>query len=649
MVVCRKCGDWFERLGGRETDSDADRIRRRLGGPVSLALGTAALFFYFIVLPDGVSSLQIGYWIIIAGSYIGPLFLLSRVSTAATMGGMILCCTAGALAFDLAAAARLRPRAWGYVVIALDACLVFSLHSAWQSSLIAITLLYLAVERVEAAVHFGFYSAGTTMDVVEGCDCSSPPCAVLWSAAFVDGGMFAVILLTDFVLTHGFAAGLRRQVALVDASIEAAGQVSAALACFDLDAAGGVLEKAGGQLPEGLACSLRQLLRNLASYRPYLPQSCFEAQDSDGGEDGQEDSGSAPRAATDEGLPTKSFSSRQDRLVSIAPSQLSSSVQSESPADSTARRGSSDHAAGPSARGVRQPQTRRVTLLARNSCGLLESAALCDAQAVGEWLAAEVDRFQSTVAAQGGVPDLLSGDHLGASFGALRVQGTQRESAVRAAVALAVPVAGAGELGARRITTAVCCGKALCGDFGSAAAQRFMIIGAVGAFLPALERAAAAWSVRALVDAAVAADAEHIWNCRLRKRVTFPKLSGAPIGLWEIVRAKPSVLASEWMYEMADAGPNPWQCYNEAVEAWCNKGSAEALLDAVAVSLAVLPRGAVADALAALRDHALSGADPPQGPLTAAAYAGEPAPIGLLSSHPPGDAQSRSQSAVLEW
>eukprot|EP00665_Eupelagonemidae_sp_cell47_P017417 gene17417-biopygen4248 len=68
-----------------------------------------------------------------------------------------------------------------------------------------------------------------------------------------------------------------------------------------------------------------------------------------------------------------------------------------------------------------------------------------------------------------------------------------------------------------------CSGQALCGDFGSAAQQQFMVIGWVSSLVAVTERVATRWGVRVLVDAAVRADVELHWNCRLRDQVVYAK------------------------------------------------------------------------------------------------------------------------------
>eukprot|EP01062_Namystynia_karyoxenos_P039446 TRINITY_DN2866_c0_g2_i4.p1 TRINITY_DN2866_c0_g2~~TRINITY_DN2866_c0_g2_i4.p1 ORF type:complete len:646 (+),score=109.74 TRINITY_DN2866_c0_g2_i4:183-1940(+) len=566
---------------------------------------------------------QVGFALVFVASFVGVAMLLcSKFSTTVIVSGIILVDSAGALGWDWTGASLLRPQSWGLVVVALDASLVFSLPPIVHKMIIMGTLLYLAVERAEASARFGFYTAGNPEGgMISACDCSSPPCATPGPRAAVDFMKSSVVLLTDFVLTRGFATALQQQVAMVDASVSVAAQVSDALARFDLDEAGTALGGAAGEvLPPGLSGSLRQLLHNLASYRPYLPQSCLEETEEGPAEsDGAHGTPTTGGACPEMGVDSVCSEDGQPRM-SHASSAFSGA--------SHARRSSGAVAPIERSRGNRAAARRSVTLLARNTSGMLAAPELAHNVSVSDWLAEEVERFQSAVSAQGGVSDLLSGDHFTASFGALRVQGTQRECAVRVAVNVSTAASGVGELGALRVTSAVCSGRALCGDFGSDAARRFMIIGGVSSFIVAMERAAAAWRAGTLLDAVVHQDTTSSWHCRLRKRVTFPKLSPKPIGLWEVTQpAEGAQHNDEWMYEMESAQKNPWEAYNNAVMSWCEEKREAAL--AVVEAALLLQDGAVAEALHALRKQVQEGTAAPEGPLTAGALAGDPSPLSL--------------------
>eukprot|EP01062_Namystynia_karyoxenos_P059727 TRINITY_DN51146_c0_g1_i1.p1 TRINITY_DN51146_c0_g1~~TRINITY_DN51146_c0_g1_i1.p1 ORF type:complete len:752 (+),score=193.17 TRINITY_DN51146_c0_g1_i1:62-2257(+) len=295
------------------------------------------------------------------------------------------------------------------------------------------------------------------------------------------------------------------------------------------------------------------------------------------------------------------------------------------------------------------PHQARLTLLHCNRSGMLAALAQGGMQHadLSSWMAAEVGRFCAKVLAQRGVVDLLSADHLHANFGVLRNLGAHRMAAVRCAHSICSSApdrlslqevqsdddAGAAGLGALPVTSAVCTGVAVCGDFGSDAARRFMVLGGVSSFMVVAERIAAGWDVDVLTDSEVQSDAQMLWDLRLRKMVIFPKISPRPAGLWELCDAKlegKKASQTEWMYELNAAPPNPWAPYNTAVVQWCMHGAEAAL---AVVDAADTPQSAaVDDALAALRaalavSEPGSAAGPPLCAVPAAAGVGDPAPL----------------------
>eukprot|EP01062_Namystynia_karyoxenos_P039447 TRINITY_DN2866_c0_g2_i5.p1 TRINITY_DN2866_c0_g2~~TRINITY_DN2866_c0_g2_i5.p1 ORF type:complete len:616 (+),score=94.88 TRINITY_DN2866_c0_g2_i5:93-1940(+) len=503
-------------------------------------------------------------------------------------------------------------RTWSLTVLVMDVQLATGVPRRFQAVALHLTALWVVLAAVENGTRLGMYDAWLVKDAgdIARVDCADPPCATGPSSIFAGFSVPLVVLYTDFFATRHFAEGLQRGKAKAVLSVHAVDQVVGHLVHFDLFSAEKALRDTAACLDDGLVDSLHLLLKNLSSYKPYLPQSCFENMDD-----------AVPSVS--EGTTQGTLDPCQSRSSGDAAASPRTSVPSSPrvyiepcvPNDMLPNR-------------VRQPQRRRATLLACNCCGLLAALAQCDAEAASSWLEAEVGRFADAVQVRGGVTDLLSGDHFTASFGALRAQGTLKESAVRVAVKLSTAASGVGELGALRVTSAVCSGRALCGDFGSDAARRFMIIGGVSSFIVAMERAAAAWRAGTLLDAVVHQDTTSSWHCRLRKRVTFPKLSPKPIGLWEVTQpAEGAQHNDEWMYEMESAQKNPWEAYNNAVMSWCEEKREAAL--AVVEAALLLQDGAVAEALHALRKQVQEGTAAPEGPLTAGALAGDPSPLSL--------------------
>eukprot|EP00756_Hemistasia_phaeocysticola_P031731 Hpha_TRINITY_DN16371_c6_g8::TRINITY_DN16371_c6_g8_i1::g.58569::m.58569 len=162
--------------------------------------------------------------------------------------------------------AELRP--WAFVVLALDVALVFK-RDRMPGFIIPFVLLYMAAMGLESFHRFGLYEAGywgTTGVEISSCNCASPPCSSSLTLVIFRFANVCAIFLGDFYFTRGFSKGMRLQLRRVEASVQVAGEVTAALARYDVDAAEKAID-GGEDLPEELAESFRRLLSNLRSYQ----------------------------------------------------------------------------------------------------------------------------------------------------------------------------------------------------------------------------------------------------------------------------------------------------------------------------------------------------------------------------------------------
>eukprot|EP01062_Namystynia_karyoxenos_P020604 TRINITY_DN177_c0_g1_i5.p2 TRINITY_DN177_c0_g1~~TRINITY_DN177_c0_g1_i5.p2 ORF type:complete len:174 (+),score=42.26 TRINITY_DN177_c0_g1_i5:367-888(+) len=152
-----------------------------------------------------------------------------------------------------------------------------------------------------------------------------------------------------------------------------------------------------------------------------------------------------------------------------------------------------------------------------------------------------------------------------------------------------------------------------------------MVIGGVSSLVNMMERVAASWGTATLIDSAVHRECEQFWSCRLRKCVKFSKMeTSTPIGLWEVLAERLSITeCAEWMYDLANAEPNPWARYNEVILKWCTCSQAIAL-ELLARDDQGARSPAADDALQALREAIQQGAEPPICVLDSAALVGEP-------------------------
>eukprot|EP01065_Artemidia_motanka_P039949 TRINITY_DN4935_c0_g2_i1.p1 TRINITY_DN4935_c0_g2~~TRINITY_DN4935_c0_g2_i1.p1 ORF type:complete len:614 (+),score=85.79 TRINITY_DN4935_c0_g2_i1:75-1844(+) len=353
-----------------------------------------------------------------------------------------------------------------------------------------------------------------------------------------------LVLLVDYALTRGFAKSMREQKNMVYASIEVSEVAAVMLSRYQTDDAKLLMESAGAErMPEGLRAALLQLVENLAMYRPYLPQSCrSRGPDSEGDDTSDGDASLAALAA-----PT-------------AQRQRSASLDTDSPAD-------------PKLAGLAvEVKNRRVSMVAVNSRSFLRAAH--DSFTVSARLRSEVDAFVGEVAAERGVLDLVSGDHMFANFNASRICPTHRVSAARVAWGMFKTRRGSSSAAwdHHGHTACACSGQVLCGDFGTSDALRFMIIGGVFNTVQCLERVAAQQDA-VLVDNTIRADIGFEFYTLLVERVSFTKRCPQPFMLWRLTsKVSPGDELTEWMYAIATQPPNPHEDWNEKFEKWLKFG-----------------------------------------------------------------------------
>eukprot|EP01062_Namystynia_karyoxenos_P009149 TRINITY_DN13229_c1_g1_i1.p1 TRINITY_DN13229_c1_g1~~TRINITY_DN13229_c1_g1_i1.p1 ORF type:complete len:583 (+),score=108.07 TRINITY_DN13229_c1_g1_i1:100-1848(+) len=575
---------WILRRVVRPDDDREAEVRKKLSiiwTPVAFGgiLGATQLARY----PVSVACFLLGMSTVLLFLFV---FMLTtrRMPQSFLEIGMVICVVLVVIGDWGAAAGVGYVRIWPGAVLIMDVLLTLGSKHWVQFICLINTAVWLVVSTLEDSYRLGLYdidgwSEQPIQVYEERTNCGKLPCATGLAGGMTKFIFYFACLFVDYSATRGFAEGQRREQERVGAMVVIAGRVARLLAAYKVAEAELIVAEDGGALPPDFRVAFELQLANLKSYRPYLPDSLMAHRD-ESSEIVPPSSPTAGRGAEGRG----STASAESALRAECPAgdtSVSGIWTGQSEPGTEAADGLADfmdHPRSPVVTHLRRlPQARKVALLARNSCGLLAAATQVDSATMGTWLASEVERFGDTVRALGGVTDLLSGDHLSASFGAVKVQGTAKVNAVHAATELAaVCRSSEGELGALATSTVVCSGRALCGDFGSTTAQRFMVIGGVSSFLVAVERAAAAWGTPTLLDSAVHADILHLWDCRLRKKALFPKLTPKPIGLWEIVEARGTGQGEEWMYELAEAKANPWNVYNEAVSRWCEVGAASA-------------------------------------------------------------------------
>eukprot|EP00756_Hemistasia_phaeocysticola_P026176 Hpha_TRINITY_DN16046_c4_g1::TRINITY_DN16046_c4_g1_i2::g.117950::m.117950 len=183
--------------------------------------------------------------------------------------------TVGLCINDLAAVTRAFSfRNWTITVLLLDIALLFKRDTITRFILVCVVVYNVGLS-IESLQRFGLYEAGYWgsggAEAISLCNCASPPCKSKLSGALLSFFSLCTVFIADFFLTRGFATGMRLHIRRLEASVEVAAEIAAALARYDVDAAQQTIDH-GGDLPEELAKSLTQIVCNLRAYRDYLPE-----------------------------------------------------------------------------------------------------------------------------------------------------------------------------------------------------------------------------------------------------------------------------------------------------------------------------------------------------------------------------------------
>eukprot|EP01062_Namystynia_karyoxenos_P009963 TRINITY_DN13529_c0_g1_i1.p1 TRINITY_DN13529_c0_g1~~TRINITY_DN13529_c0_g1_i1.p1 ORF type:complete len:699 (+),score=129.14 TRINITY_DN13529_c0_g1_i1:66-2099(+) len=466
---------------------------------------------------------------------------------------------------------------WTLEVLIMDGLLAFGAPFGVSRLLLSLTVLWLVLRSLQESYDYGLWSpilAHSGRYEPYMCPRKDPSLGL-------SAMLFRVsVFVFDYRITRGFATTMMSQYESMKASQSVTEALAVLLSQYQVEEAQAAVEGTeGDQIPPPLREAFRTLLINLQTYKPYLPQHCL------------------PNAASETSgsrLPTDSDEdSALSTIKSTGGSQLSSprgratshnAVEARASANSTSTpieaalsppTGSLSLARG----AVRAaPIVVKISILCTNRRGFLHYVQARGAVAVQQLEHRDVDRFSQLVSSHKGVVDTLNGDHFRSSFNAARQCASHRLYAARAAAACS-------QLNEPRIsdsrlrTSAVCCGNCLVGDFGSATIVRYMIIGSPANAIGPIERLAAAWRAKVLVDGAVHADVAQTWFCRLRCSAVFPKLGHErEFPLWQLYgqRSKDEGEPEEWMYELDAMQQDPFTPHTAATKLWLAGSTAQA-------------------------------------------------------------------------
>eukprot|EP01065_Artemidia_motanka_P014739 TRINITY_DN18581_c0_g1_i1.p1 TRINITY_DN18581_c0_g1~~TRINITY_DN18581_c0_g1_i1.p1 ORF type:complete len:1292 (+),score=248.31 TRINITY_DN18581_c0_g1_i1:295-4170(+) len=399
-------------------------------------------------------------------------------------------------------------------------------------------------------------------------------------------------------------------------SVNLAERVTSALVLLELDRAEELINDGDEQdLPEALSDSLRRLVKNLASYRQYLPQSLLVMDDSDSSSESDSGIKSPQRVLSD---PT-SFSV-EDVLT---PKTRDTSFMKKR-ALSTTSVGKYAPRADDKSRAILdekmalQLKSKAVTLLATNLSGLLVAHPITRPGPLMDLLTGYLDTVASECLKQKGVVDQANGDRVVVSFNAA-VRGTQhRSQAALLTVRLGSMFSGTSQTPSNRkptiqpIRIALASGNALCGNIGGTTMRRFTILGSLYGWVSALDRLSSKWPCGNICDTSVQEAANGVFDTRLIAKASWQKHKLKTL-LWS-VRNEIQVGEEEWMYQLQQAGNSSlWAPYNQCVLHFLNGDMVEArravadadkrdLADEVRLALSALER--------TVNRHDLDKADP---------------------------------------
>eukprot|EP01062_Namystynia_karyoxenos_P011227 TRINITY_DN14011_c0_g1_i1.p1 TRINITY_DN14011_c0_g1~~TRINITY_DN14011_c0_g1_i1.p1 ORF type:complete len:688 (+),score=138.57 TRINITY_DN14011_c0_g1_i1:107-2065(+) len=513
---------------------------------------------------------------------------------------------------------------WVLQVLVMDAVLAFGAASWASPAILALTVTYLFARSTQATYDYGFWvdMPGKTR--------YEPYLAPRKSSSLFASTLVAslVAFAGDFYVTRSFAFALTAQNRAMKVSQQVTEQLAVLLSRYEVDSALELLrEESSAALPSALRDAFVALVDNLCTYKPYLPQSCLPTDDY---AEEAEDRGTQEGSVAQSEVPSDLSSSLPERQTSTKvpgrPSYASAGSQSLS---SSGHSGTASPGRLASTLAAQQgavkaaPRIANITCVCVNRCGFLDWLSARGTDSVRRLLQVELDRFAKLVVHHRGITDTLCGDHFSACFNAARACATHGPSAAKCAFSFTQQVEGPEQL-----TCALCSGRSLCGDFGSAAIVRFMLIGREHNLLTVLERAAACWRIGVLTTDQTHADLTDTWQCRLHSAATFHKRgAGRRMLLWEILRERrgeEGVGCSEWMYELEAMGDDPWSLYNIMMRLWLGGEPGRARARAAGADPG---HPAVASALSRMIDDIDAGRPPPLHMLSeAAVWPAESAP-----------------------
>ena len=445
---------------------------------------------------------------------------------------LVLFCI-GIAAADIDSSVLQEEPSWPLFVVIIDVLLVCEAPHSTTLIIVSGCIVLLCVKASEKIFRyglfdfeFGYYSQVTRRENFE---CEKLPCRYSFLKGFSNLCVELFVFLMDFVCTRGFAITVLEEKNRILASIEAANHIAISLSRFDLESSEELLDDSS--IPTDLKVAFQQILNNLRTYKPYLPQSCFPFDDD----------------TDDDGVPQ-----------SPMPSQLTEQTSSS---DSTKSGSDLRPAVIVSLQKNFEPTTASLLVVnVRNSSSVLHNSIKSFSFLISDLITScseIIDRNKGTL-------DYFLGDRVFANFGACRPQRGHAVSCVSAASAMIVKEKILLKPHQEHVTDNVLSlnigvgsGKLTCGDLGSETVMRFSIIGKVAGLVCAVERAACLFDVSILSEEGLYKQVRHTHMTRVHlQAIVFNNNTHI---VFEIIASSPNE-PNEWMYELGDVGK--WDAFN---------------------------------------------------------------------------------------
>eukprot|EP01065_Artemidia_motanka_P051613 TRINITY_DN9130_c0_g1_i6.p1 TRINITY_DN9130_c0_g1~~TRINITY_DN9130_c0_g1_i6.p1 ORF type:complete len:776 (+),score=164.34 TRINITY_DN9130_c0_g1_i6:70-2397(+) len=271
------CCEYVTRPTLQPSDTQQERNLKGTLAPLLVTVIIASFMTTINTAAEG-SLAALGF-ILLQVSCIGGYVMLWRgVGVQLATSFTLLLAAAGVFILDVNGAARQSLRVWALIVPLVDVALVAELHRAITDGLVISTCLFLVVLTADASVKFGLMDLAAVWreyDVPEACDCTEPPCKLPADEAVATVFAYVSVFLFDFAITRRFA-----QMQLIATSVDVCDVLTDRIARYEIEAGRDILAgEEGARLPPRLRDSYSNLLDNLDSYKPYLPDSLLLTHD----------------------------------------------------------------------------------------------------------------------------------------------------------------------------------------------------------------------------------------------------------------------------------------------------------------------------------------------------------------------------------